>query len=109
VSDLEDRLAGQLRMIDGPAYVREHRFHPTRKWRFDFAWPALLLAVEVEGGSWTGGAHNRGAHFESDAVKYSEAAVLGWRIIRVTTDMVDDGRAVGLICRALHLDAEVVG
>ena len=28
---------------------REYRFDDVRKWRFDFAWPSLMFAVEVEG------------------------------------------------------------
>lgn len=39
------------------------------------------------------GAHVRGAHFESDCFKYAEAALQGWIVIRVTSDMVNDGRA----------------
>ena len=35
--------------------VREHRFAPPRRWRFDLAWPAERLAVEVDGGRWQSG------------------------------------------------------
>ena len=35
------------------------------------------------------------------AEKYAEAVIAGWRVIRVTTGMVEDGRAVSLIERAL--------
>ncbi len=30
----------------------EYRFHPTRLWRFDYAWPQERLAVEFDGGQW---------------------------------------------------------
>lgn len=30
--------------------VAEHRFHPFREWRFDYAIPELKIALEVEGG-----------------------------------------------------------
>lgn len=79
----------------------EYRFHDTRRWRFDFAWPDVMVACEIEGGRWTQGAHVRGAHFESDLEKYNEAALLGWLLIRVTPEMVEDGRALKLIERAL--------
>lgn len=102
MSDLEAALVGQLRYVDGPPYVREFRFHPVRKWRFDLCWPALKLAVEVEGGSWVNGAHTRGKHFEADCEKYNEAAILGWRILRLTTDMVTSGKSVDFIMRALE-------
>jgi hypothetical protein len=60
---------------------------PTRRrWRFDFAWPEQLVAVELEGGIWTGGAHTRGKHYQSDCEKYNAAALRGWRVLRYTTD-----------------------
>ena len=67
-----------------PEPQTEYRFHPTRKWRFDYSWPLRKVAVEVEGGIWVKGAHTRGAHFLSDAEKYNEATRLGWRIYRFT-------------------------
>lgn len=82
-------------------YQLEWRFHTTRRWRFDFAWPDKMLALEVEGGTWINGAHTRGRHYESDCVKYNEAALAGWRVIRATSDMVHDGRALSFIQRAL--------
>lgn len=30
--------------------IPEYRFHPTRKWRFDFAIPHIKVAIEIEGG-----------------------------------------------------------
>lgn len=60
----------------------EHKFHPKRKWRFDLAWPESLVALEVEGGVWTGGRHTRGSGFVKDMEKYNAAACLGWRILR---------------------------
>ena len=46
------------------APIREHRFAPPRRWRFDYAWPDRRLALEVEGGTWTGGRHVRGRGYE---------------------------------------------
>jgi hypothetical protein len=100
-SDGERSLETQLRRLNVPPFVVEHRFDSGRKWRLDFAWPELLVAIEVEGGTWTEGRHTRGGGFEADCVKYSEAAIQGWLVIRVTTGMVDDGRAVTLVGRAL--------
>jgi hypothetical protein len=67
---------------------REYRFDLDRKWRFDFAHPASMTAIELEGGVWTGGAHNRGRHFLSDCEKYNTAALLGWTVFRLGTGMV---------------------
>ena len=63
--------------------VKEHLFHPVRKWRFDYAIIDLKIAVEVEGGVHSGGRHTRGVGFENDMEKYNSATSLGWRLIRV--------------------------
>lgn len=94
-SVLEVLFAHQLRacgLTEG--MEQEYRFHPKRRWRFDFAWPEKRIAVEVEGGTWTGGRHTRGAGFEADCEKYMEALLAGWRVLRVTAGLVRDGRAV---------------
>lgn len=67
-----------------PKPVTEFEFHPSRAWRFDFAWPEYKIALEVEGGVHTGGRHTNPQGFLGDMEKYNNAAVLGWRIIRVT-------------------------
>ena len=103
MSELEEAFARQVEWLKMPAPRREFAFHPTRRWRFDFAWPTLLIAVEVEGGTWITGGHSRGAGFDRDAVKYNEAALLGWLVLRVTGNMVDDGRAVEFLERALRV------
>lgn len=82
-----------------PAPVREYRFHPTRRWRFDYAFPANMLAIEIEGGSWTGGRHTRGLGFQKDLEKYNEAAIMGWRILRFTPQDVTSKVAVLVIKR----------
>ena len=84
----------EIRWLKLPAPVREHRFAPPRRWRFDIAWPDLLIAVEVEGGVFVGGRHTRGAAFEADCEKYDEATVAGWRVIRVTPRMIREGKAI---------------
>jgi len=66
-----------------PAPVCEFRFHPVRRWRFDYAWPAQQVALEVEGAVWTGGRHTRGSGFVRDCEKYNTATAAGWRILRV--------------------------
>jgi very-short-patch-repair endonuclease len=58
--------------------VREHRFHPERRWRFDMAWPSIKLAVEIEGQ----GRHQTFTGYRGDLEKYNEAVRLGWRVLR---------------------------
>ncbi len=65
-----------------PTPTLEHRFHTTRKWRFDVAWPAHKVALEVEGGVWTRGRHSRGAGMVGDMEKYNAAVLDGWRVLR---------------------------
>jgi very-short-patch-repair endonuclease len=88
------------------AAVRELRFHPIRQWRFDLAWPEQRVAAECDGGIYSAGRHVRGAAVEGDAEKVSVAAAMGWRVLRLTRKMIDDGRAVDLIGRALVYERE---
>lgn len=77
--------------------VREHSFHPERRWRFDFAWPEYKLAVEIEGGVWNNGRHNRGSGFVADCEKYNAAALLGWTVLRFPTQQVSNGSAMASV------------
>ena len=85
----------------GCMYGLEYRFHPTRKWRFDAAFPSEHVAVEIEGGVWRYGRHNRASGFLKDLEKYNEAAMLGWRIIRTPWEWIEDGSIVPVIIEAL--------
>jgi len=93
---------GELPVTIPPGAVGEFRFHPRRQWRFDYAWPAQMVALEIEGGVWSRGRHTRGKGFEHDCIKYMEAAVLGWTVLRVTPKMVADGRAWQYVTRVLQ-------
>lgn len=92
--DYEGELAYQIRLLGLPEPTREHRFHPTRKWRFDLAWPDLKLAVEIEGVSRHTSRHQTIAGYRADCEKYAEAATLGWRVLRVVQDHVKTGQAL---------------
>lgn len=84
-----------------PVPEAEYRFHPKRKWRTDYAWPLAKLALEVEGGVWTGGRHTRGAGFLKDCEKYNELAAMGWRLLRTTPSGLHDLETIALIRRTL--------
>ena len=66
--------------------TREFRFHPVRRWRFDYSWPLHKVALEIEGGVFSRGRHVRPMGFLADMEKYNAAAVLGWRVLRCTPD-----------------------
>ncbi len=73
---LEARLKAEVLPIAQP--VREYRFHPERRWRFDFAWPDIKLAVEIDGR----GRHQTVVGVRNDCEKLNEALRLGWRVLR---------------------------
>lgn len=101
VSDAEEAFVFQVKALGLIWPEREYRFAPPRRWRFDLAWPELKLAVEVEGGTFVSGRHSRGKGYEADCEKYAEALIAGWRVLRVTPHMIEDGRAVGFLERLL--------
>ena len=81
--DLFTRLcASQL----GVECVKEYKFHPTRRWRFDFAIPQYKIAIEIDGGVWTYGRHNRSSGYIADMEKFNAAASLGWVVLKFTPD-----------------------
>src|SRR5216684_2330146 len=87
-----------------PVPVEEFRFHPERRWRFDFAYPDVKIGIEIEGGVWSGGRHTRGKGFILDCEKYNEAQILGWKVLRFTPSQVLSGIAFATIKRAISTD-----
>jgi hypothetical protein len=106
LSHLVEGLKLELRAERCPVPEEEVVFHEgERRWRFDLAWPALLIAVECEGGTWKkgGGRHNRGKGYEMDCEKHNEANLAGWMLLRFTLAMIRDGRAIAAVKRALQI------
>ena len=66
--------------------VKELQFHPVRKWRFDYAFSDLKVAIEIDGAVWTQGRHNRPAGYLADIEKLNTAASMGWLVLRFSTD-----------------------
>lgn len=79
----------------------EYRFHATWKWRFDYAWPRWKVALEVEGGVWTGGRHTRGSGFVKDMKKYNHAAAMGWLVLRCQPRTLATGETMAYLKAAL--------
>ncbi len=74
-----------------PEPVPEYRFHPVRMWRFDLAWPGAKLALELEGVTRSAGRHQRVAGYEADCLKYGEALVMRWWVLRATPKQLQGG------------------
>lgn len=87
----EIRIMLQLARIP---YIEEHRFHPDRKWRFDFAIPEHKIAIEYEGIYSRKSGHTTHKGYTKDTEKYNEAAKLGWTVLRYTANtykrVIDD-------------------
>ena len=78
-------------------WKEEYVFLKDRRFRFDFAWPKHMIAVEIEGGTWNGGRHVTGVGFAIDCEKYNLAALDGWSVYRFPTQMVNDGTAINFM------------
>lgn len=90
---------------DLPLPETQAMFHPTRKWRFDFAWKLKVyardesgamrceefkVAVEIQGGAFSQGGHSRGAQQARDHAKLNEAQRLGWIVLQYGTKAMGD-------------------
>lgn len=69
---------------EGILVVHEHKFHPDRKWRFDFALPDQKIGIEYEGINSKKSRHTTLTGFTGDTEKYNAAQALGWKVIRFT-------------------------
>ena len=87
---------------DAPAPIAEYRFHGTRRWRFDWAWPLQRIAVEVDGGQFAafgGGRHNT----DADRTKHNHAAADRWCVLHFSPRQLerDPAGCVELVRQAL--------
>ena len=88
-------------------FLTELQFHPERLWRFDFVLGRTgkdKIAIEIEGGVWVQGRHNRGQGFLNDLEKYNHAAVMGWRVLRFTPEQIVRGAALKFVREILGRD-----
>lgn len=84
--------------------VKEFKFHPVRKWRFDYAIPEHKIALEVEGGVWTGGRHTSSVGFLNDMEKYNTATLMGWRVLRTTPEDLYKRKTLDMLKKAVFSD-----
>jgi very-short-patch-repair endonuclease len=91
------------RPLPAEVMVREHLFHSRRGWRFDFAWPTIKLAVELDGR----GRHQTVKGTRDDCEKHNAAVLLGWRVLRYpATDIKDVEQWVDEIHAAMFMGGE---
>ena len=87
-------MAEQIRLMQLPPPVRQAQLVPGRKFAHDFYWPRQKLAVEVNGGTWTKGAHSSGAGIERDYEKNALALQEGVKTLFVSGQQVRSGQAL---------------
>jgi len=93
VSEGEAKLASDLKALR-ISFEQEYKFHPERKWRADFLITGTKILIEVEGGIWSGGRHTRGKGYIGDMEKYNSAAMMGFTVLRFSTEQVKAGVAI---------------
>ncbi len=102
---------------------KEHRFHPERMWRFDYAFIDRKIAIEIDGGSFgrvvichqckqpvkrflksggtmlirEGSGHNTGPALNRDHEKFNEAARMGWFVYHFTPERIKDHTAINFV------------
>lgn len=104
-TDYKAIFLNHLKFAKLPEPVCEFRFHETRKWRFDYAWPDLLIACEYQGLAWKGegvSGHQSVDGLRNDCEKFTEASLAGWTLILITAETVNSGQAVEWLRRALE-------
>lgn len=92
---LEAAFYAELRAHGYAPWEPEYKFalqSHGRKWAMDLAWPEARVSVEIEGFG-----HQKTNRYYTDIEKYNHAAALGWLLVRVTYDMIADGRALALV------------
>ena len=100
-SEPEAALINRLRLAGAPKPHTQQQLIQGRKYRFDLAWPAYKVAVEVQGAVYAQGRHVRGAGYETDCEKSALAQIEGWIVVYATPGMVKTGMAGFLILEAL--------
>lgn len=90
-----------------PQPVFEFCFYEGRKWRFDISFPDHKVAVEVQGGIFSGGAHVRGPALLKEYEKANYAAASGWLLLHTIPRDVATQEMVRLIRAAMAHAAPV--
>ena len=101
-SDLEELFAFQLDALGLTGYLREYPAVKGRKFRFDFCYEDAKLLIEINGGTFTKGAHSTGTGIRRDYEKNNLAQLADWRCLMFDGEMVRSGEAVEMVRKALE-------
>lgn len=101
--DIEGALVVELQRAGLGGYQRNYRFDPRRRLELDFAWPVARVAIEVQGGIHSYGAHVRPEGYRRDAEKTRRAQLMGWIVLPCLAADVRDGSIVADVETALEL------
>ncbi|HRR40086.1 MAG TPA: hypothetical protein P5244_02520 [Syntrophales bacterium] len=88
-----------------PEPVCEYRFRNDRRWRVDYCWPTAKLAVEIEGGAFLYGRHNRPTSYIKDIEKYNALSLDGYHLLRFTPQQLITGEAQNTILAWFRIHA----
>ncbi len=129
MSKLNDEFEMQCRAAKIGLLIREHKFHPIRRWRLDFYFPGVKLGVELQGGSHNHGqtvmkfnkklgrkvptivksGHLTPKGFNNDSEKHAEAICLGITVLWFPSDFVRNGKALQYVERVYKRLSESKG
>jgi hypothetical protein len=89
-----------------PVPDMEVRFHPTRRWRFDYVFPGKIV-VEVNGGIWSKvSGHQRTGHLR-DMEKMNAAQLYGYLVLQFTPQQIRSGEFAESLTEALRLRSKI--
>lgn len=81
-SQFFNTIINRIQLSGLPVPELEYKFCPTRRYKFDMAYPGIKLGIEIDGSVFTMGRHTRGVGFINDCRKLNLAATLGWKVLR---------------------------
>lgn len=82
--------------------TREQQLIFKRRFRFDFVQPESLVAIEIQGGTWSKGAHSSGAGIQRDCEKANLVQFAGYDIFCYTGRMITKENVYELINYCRH-------
>lgn len=98
---LRAELLRQIKAAKLEEPMTEFKFHVKRKWRFDLAWKSERIAVEIQGGTYSNGAHVRGKRYAEDCRKLNAAQLAHWTVLWFPADLIKSGEALQSLERVL--------